>query len=896
MRHLRLALSLALLSSGCGTVRLPFHHSEEALASLKVPPPPIERTYEVLRLPSGLRMVTHRVAGQRDVTVRLAVQAGPVYEPAGKPGTAVVARLAVWLARTGPGGARLEESLFAAGALYDDTMSLDETAWEVRCRPAQLPVVLAALARLLDDPAAAVEAADVAEVQARLEGDRERIQAEPAVHLAAIEALALAGTSYQRPPPSPEAIQAVTLDDVRAYLRATFTPRRAVLTATTGLPPRDANQAMAAALPGRLVGDPAAAVAPEPPPGQAPLAPFEPGATEVLELAGAERAIWLAWPIPGARAEAEVLGYAAAWALQNALAQGLSASRPPGIGQPTVTYEAWDGAGVLVARLGLSRRADGELVRARLLAAAAGIRRWSGPPGWVTGVVKQAAFLDASVGRQGNVARALRAAGAPDALARLEAQATSLAGAWPAFRDRWLAPGPSVVVEVRAPSGAAEGLGAAGRVAEGAAEPGRWPVAKEPLATAAPGRAEVARLLEPPGLDRARRERLPNGAEVVVLPRPGAPYVWANLMLPSGGGALSDVPVALESLALARAYLRHRSDCTDAAVPSAFTGAARLSGVAPSHRTTWLLETLGCWERAWPGAASQAGDDPPRAWRIAATLDALATGAPLPAAGARPRPMDGPAYLERALHPEGATLIVVGDLAAVEPVAAAARQALAAWPARQPEASPAPAPWPAARRAALLDFPGARNAAADILLRLPAVAGGSLAAELVATRLLLRRLERTLAPSRLEVSAFQTRIGGARYLYLSVDGAPALIPPALGEALAQAQALADGEAPAVEVDLARWGVARSLAYELDTGPEALEGLAFLAWRGLPADTWERFPAELAAVGPAEVRAALQSMGVGRESILVMGARATIDPALEKLGLAWEPGPPPEQPE
>jgi len=45
-----------------------------------------------------------------------------------------------------------------------------------------------------------------------------------------------------------------------------------------------------------------------------------------------------------------------------------------------------------------------------------------------------------------------------------------------------------------------------------------------------------------------------------------------------------------------------------------------------------------------------------------------------------------------------------------------------------------------------------------------------------------------------------------------------------------------------------------------------------------------------------VQAAFKDMAVGRESILVMGDQATLGPALTKLGLAWEPGPPPEKQE
>lgn len=844
----QLLLVAAVLLPGCSHVHS-FYHSPEALASQRVPPRPIKRIGEVSRLPSGLQLVAYQVDGQLDATVRLALQAGPVYEPPGKQGVAELAHLAAWQARTGPAGARLEEVLFAAGTLYELLESPDEVAFQVRCRPAQLGEVVKALARLLDDVAAAVGPEDVEAARGHLLERAERGQTEPGVRARVVAARALAGTAYQRPPAAAHALAALQVEDVRAYLRATFRSERAVFVATAGGSAHETYASIGGALPDRLVGTPARTVAPAAPPELIEPAVRPAGAPEVLKQPGGATELWLAWPLPGSRGPTELAGQASAAALSALLRPKLAALDD--VGAASALHVSWDGAAALLLRVPLRRPAAAPKVRAAVDEAAKALARWSGAGAadWM----QEATYRAAASGEIGDEARCLRATGQPDALGRLEEQAAGLARDWPAFAARWIAPGPSasVLFEAEGPGAepAADALVAAARSSS---------ILVDPLATAAPGAAEVVRLVRPPGLDRAHREELPGGMRLVVLPRPGAPYVVSRLVLPGGAVAPTERLAARAALLYTHFDLRFWSGCRGAAPLTAFADAARLDAVQASHRLDLLLEQLGCWSRADPDAPAKLPDaGRPWDWRSAGALEALVTGRPLPLGAPEPAASFGPRYLRRTLRPARATVILVGDVEATAALSAKARSVFADWQSLAPEV---PEPEPAAT-------------------------------ERVLHRFLARRLQRIL-PSGATASVFPGAVRDARFVTVVLESDAAILPRAVAEVLSQVATLAEAGPPAVELDVVRWDVARRTAYELDTPAEAVEGLTLLATRGLPPDAWERFPADLAAVGPAQVRDAARSLAVGREAVLVVGDATALGPGLRQAGLEWEAGAPP----
>jgi zinc protease len=120
-------------------------------------------------------------------------------------------------------------------------------------------------------------------------------------------------------------------------------------------------------------------------------------------------------------------------------------------------------------------------------------------------------------------------------------------------------------------------------------------------------------------------------------------------------------------------------------------------------------------------------------------------------------------------------------------------------------------------------------------------------------------------------------------LALSLAVSDAALVPSLRAILDTLAATAAGPAPALEIQRARWQVARGLTLGFDTVRSSASELADLSLRGRPPDYWERFPASLATVDPARVQAAAGALALGREAIVITGDAARLRPALEAAG-------------
>lgn len=878
-----LAAAAALLAlAGCQGMAY-----REATRSLLLAPPPMDHGLDAQVLPSGLRLAVFKVPGQRDATVSLAMGGGEADEPEGKEGVAWVAVRAATTAPRGRGGASVLERVYAAGALSGFWLNPDEASLAIRYRPAFEEAVVSALADLLEDPAAGVDEEAVRRARAEYASWLEAQAGSGASADLEVRRLALAGTPFGRAGPTPAGVRALTVADVRAFLRASLVPARSVLWFSTG---RDAEQEaprLASLLGPKVAGDPRRPASPEP--GyQADPPPARPPTRKASLSGGKHPRILLAWRGPGLRfgPAADRAGGELRARLELRARQDDLSDRVRWVSS---RLESFDRASVLYVEVVLHRIEDAELVRWKLLeatrstsdtwlwpgpAAEANLRRelrlgreWNLADGWV-----------------GPVGRLVRAVGSADVPAWLDLNEQSQFGpSARAWLDAWVASGGPAVAAIIAPTpdtappaDLAPALEGAPPAPSGAARV--WATAPNPYATAVPGREQIDRLLAAAGLEEATRERLPSGLEAMVLRRRGAPFVFVVAWLP--GGAVRPADALAAEMALEEARVRLRADGCGLAPPAKRYGdgvALLLTG--PAAWLPALVEGVACWGQ--PLAARKVHLPSPDEALPWLAFDAAMTGGPLPAPGGGKDWTS--AYLRRLQQTAGAVVVVAGD---VEPEAAMAqlREAFGRLSARAAPAAPPPWPRPAARRIILQDVPGARSASASLLLRMPDGRPGLDAQGRVLERLFTDKAKRTLEPAGFEVEAQWVGHGPVELRGLRLEGPPPLLPAAIAELLRELARLRDQGPPSIEVDAARWDAARLLAYRHDAAPGAAFGLLSLATAGLPLDAWNGLGAELRRVDASALQALLRGAAVDAESVLVRGDAATLVPLLQKEGL------------
>lgn len=880
--HLRRAALLGLLAlAGCQ--HLAYDH---AAYSLHQAPTPIEHGLDAQVLPSGLQLAVFQVPGQRDVTLSLTLGDGSADEPVGQGGVAVVALRAALRSPRLRGGGSAFEALHAAGALVEAYIHPDGSVVSVRCKRAFLPLVLTTLAALLEDPAGGVEASEVARAREEYAWELERAEGSAAAAELEVYRLALAGTPFAREAVTPAGVRALDLEAVRAYLTASWTPPRAILSVASGADAEATARVVTGQLAGRALGDPAHPVAPAPGHGAAPD-PVYSGQRDVALVGGPGPRLLLAWRAPGiklspaAALAAEDLRGTLAWRARLKDLIGKT-------GRISTELLVLDRATVLLALVELKRPEDAAAVRTALVEAslrASGL--WEQPSAeqlaWRRRSLRLGRERELAWGWPGPVARLVRAVGSADALTwsdvNEEAQGSAAARTW---LQRYVDPGPAVVATVAAtPERPASADGEVGRRAAevGAPPAGAWYTAPDPLAAAVPGPEALRRLLAPADLAAARRETLENGLQIVALRRPGAPITALRLVLPGGSIAPIDAPLVDATLRAARLALQ-AGGCGMAPPALAYSDAVTVGSHSPTAWVPALVESVACWGRELDGDGAGA---PSEDRTLSARANHLAlTGETLPPEA---WPAKARRYLAAIGQPQGAVATLVGD---VEPEEALRlmRRAFGRFPARPPAlAVPTPAR-PAARRVVLVDVPGAKQAVAVIVLRLPDGLPVSSAELLVLETLLGDRAERTFGAVGLEVSRGRTSVGRASFLQVSLGGRASLVPGATSEQLRELERLrVRGPAPA-ELDAARWTTARQHAYWKDSVHGAAIGLGALA-HGQPPDAWDRLAGPLTAVDAAGVQRLAEGSAVGAEAIVVHGDAATLLPLLRQEGLQPE---------
>ncbi len=246
------------------------------------------------------------------------------------------------------------------------------------------------------------------------------------------------------------------------------------------------------------------------------------------------------------------------------------------------------------------------------------------------------------------------------------------------------------------------------------------------------------------------------------------------------------------------------------------------------------------------------------------------------------------AWAEASLRPERATLVVVSSLEPDAEMWDAIESEFGGWKGsgKVRDLVPIEAAPPAARTLILVDQPGATQPLLRVGVASPPRSGRDDPARETLSTYLSWTLQRHL---RMEngvtygVSARWLDRGMADPLTLSLAVSDVALVPSLRAILDTLAATAAKPAPTLEIQRARWQVARELTLGFDTVRTSAAELADMSVRRRPPDYWERFPGSLATVDPARVQAAAKALAVGREAIVITGDAARLRPVLEAAG-------------
>ncbi|MFY0565632.1 M16 family metallopeptidase [Archangium lansingense] len=204
--------------------------------------------------PKGMRLVVREDPKAHEVSMYVSYRVGATDEPAGKAGLAELAARLTRMARHGGASAQtLEARLAAVDATTNNVVTHDDTELWVTLAPARFATVVGLEAQRMLDPLAHVTEEDFQRVRARQVDDLwaryERSDNGPAQRW--LHEKLLEGHAYGRPVGgTPESLEKVTLEDVRAFVKANYTPAHAVLVVSSPLPLADTKFEVASAFAG----------------------------------------------------------------------------------------------------------------------------------------------------------------------------------------------------------------------------------------------------------------------------------------------------------------------------------------------------------------------------------------------------------------------------------------------------------------------------------------------------------------------------------------------------------------------------------------------------------------------------------------------------------------------
>ncbi|BDG03787.1 M16 family metallopeptidase [Anaeromyxobacter oryzae] len=887
--------------------------------------------------PSGLRLVVYEVPQVDRFAVTVSYGSGSAADPAGKDGLAHLAEhLAFRAAPPWAQGARIWDGLLEAGFRFNAETSPDSTDFWAAGKPANLRTALALEASRMRDPLVGVTDDDFAvERDVVLAEYRERFENDPVgAQLAWLRTEAFGDHPYGRTGAgTPESLRAITLADVRAWAKAEYVPRNAIVVVIAPRSTREVTELVLDTF-GPLTGDgeatrvqPVARSAPPvPPPPDDEIAP----ASRTAPVR--QPVVWVAWRVPGDAAGEEPKAQFAAAAIDAAfsvkLVQAFGGNASEVVERFDAFYEGFGGAGLVVFRAELARAGDAGKVIDLVKSAAFEVRaedelrdpavtrlpyaignRLRANVAVSTRdrlLVKGYLAMESIDGSQ--VARFLRATGQPDFLAGWQRLvAGQLHGVPTDYLNEHLRREQAVALVVLPDRDAP--ARALGDLASVRGE--RRDDSEDPSVGPAPGPEEALAVARPPNLAAAERRVLANGLAVVVARRGNLPVAQVDLVVRTRAEGTPEIPPGLPALALGsnQAYFaEHDLERIGADAETRRTGEA-LHRVArgTSANLDVLLQSTAEWARdqtpRWFDGAHEAFTR--RLARLEKDVDfaaaralaaALFPGHPYgasPSADVIGRLASGDAsrWLSEEIRPERARLVVVSDQDPSPELWAAIEGHFGGW-ARggRDRIPPPPPPVPAARRVLLLDRPGATQAVVLAAFRAPPRAERDEAATEAVRWLLRTRLNQKIRIEEgvsygVAVSLLDHERGAALLARAAVDRDATVL--ALRTILGAVERLGAAPLQPAEAARARWQVARAYGSAFDTVDATAAALVTEATYDLPPDHWDRQPAEIAALSPERIQKAAAALALGREVILVVGDAAALRPQLEKAGYAVE---------
>jgi len=819
----------------------------------RVPPPrvapqAVSQRSALVTAPSGLRIALYEEPWLSTFRLTASYRAGAVDEPAGKEGLAHLTAHATFASQPSDGVATLRERLLAAGFQFGVQVGLDTTAFWMRGRPDQLALGLRLEAHRMVEPLQDVDEGAFGAEKARvLEEVRETERDARGATLRALLEAAFPKHPYGRHPWGRSAPAAgLDLSDARAFAGARYRPEAAVLVLAGPLSLDEMKRIVSSALAEGLGAGRDEAPAPRRPPAM----PRDPDDPALVAITGAVEVpqVVVAWRVPGFFAGEEQLAREIAATIDDTLrerearrsaapsahAAQLAGRHAAGVGdRARAEAVVLDGAALIVVTAAVEQGDEVGRVLDELRGLPDGMLVWNRPDDVLERMAAVKERLD-----QSEMANVVRATGSPDWVERMEAVTGTPTAERLHWVRRWLRAEWSVAIVVQPDARlAARALRLVAPAAPAREELG---VRADAPATAPLGRIA---LLHRAAVPHPTPLVLANGVRVLAVRRAAAPWLEARLVFPRPPD-----PAGPSSAALGPA--------DEAVSPRAGEDLLEYRERLPAGALAQALDELVGRVKA-ASAEESFGDEAARRW------------------------------LAGALHPDRATLVVVGDVP--DPVP---RDLLdlhfGHWgepsPA-QPAGRPAPAA-PPARTVSLLDAPGAEEAQVRVALPVSGADGGARAAADALAWHLGRRMAAALPQhgvlSPVSAAMDPRATGGALVIEATVpiEQVPDAVRTII-DAIAETR-----DAPPREQAARRalWEAARSLLGRFDTAAETSDALVLAAECG-SAELWEDYRAALAAMPITVLADAARRLEVGREAIVIRGDRARLLPLLAGAGLA-----------
>jgi zinc protease len=871
-----------------------------AAAQYKPKGRPVDYKGHFSSFPSGMRLVVYEMPQLDRFAVAVSYDAGAVDDPAGKEG---LAHLAEHLAfRGAPGGAavpRIWERLVASGMRFNAFTAMEHTDYWIAGKPEELGNALRIEAARMTDPLAGVTDDDfaierdvvAAEWRERYETIGNEAQWEW------IRELVFAGHPYGRPAAgSPETLKAISLADLKAWMKPHYAPAGAVIVVVSPFPAEDAARRVMDAFEAML-GDPNAPVQPmaHRPPAM-PAKPVQPGSIPTRTAPVGEPQLWVAWPVPGTQAGMEpqilaVTAYLAAYVnlqLDDLRARG-------SVGKVDANVEFMDGAGLLVVSVVFSDPADAGKMLDTVRFAAGKLKQVTFGLESLRDWLLVRAYVDLEDMDLAQISQYLRAQSKPDFVGDWSKRvAVQLGYGLDAFADRWLTPDRSSAVLVL-PDRNVRARDLAGGPAAGHSY--GVPLEDEAAAIPPPSPERVGAVLRAPALVKAERRTLENGLDVAFLQRGSLPVADVRLAIRTPADGTAGAPLGARRLGLAA------SGASFVAARSAGVGAGRYIHATPesyvredrasSGNLADLIEAEGRWATnvTFSGPAfdqlkkyvrnDYARDDrsplertrrvlhdrlfPGHPYGLSVTaeaIDALSSG-------------EASRWVSRAIRPERGTLLVVSDVAPSPEGWKWIEKRFGDWD--RDGAGPVPpapiVPLPAGRTVAVVERRGATQATVAVGFRMPPLGERDAPALDALQWLLESRLTQRIRVEEgvsygVSVGVIEYRQAAALVVSAAVDAEA--VARTVKTILGAAQDLAAAPLQPASAARARWIVARRFASQFETVGDAADALQTIALHGLPPDYYDKMPASIVSLDAARIQAAAKTLSPGHEAIVISG--------------------------